>query len=182
MLVYLKLRHFGRLYLFWEITCPALCVQVAGRLHIELMRVSGAVPERLSGGDDSSENSSESSCFEVMDTNGEIVHMSKRLTCRVKESLDPNKDGCLGIFWELLSTTAQQLLVSLLQVRIREATGLPLNLSNFVFCQYTFWEHGEPTVAPPMVSPDSPSPRSPDAQFTVQFDQCKVNKKERLIR
>ncbi|XP_071325438.1 kinesin-like protein KIF13A isoform X3 [Trachinotus anak] len=114
--------------------------EVAGRLHIELMRVSGAVPERLCGGDDSSENSSESSCYEVMDTNGEIVHMSKRLTCRV---------------------------------RIREATGLPLNLSNFVFCQYTFWEHGEPTVAPPMVSPDRPSPRSPDAQFTVQFDHCK---------
>ncbi|XP_068426812.1 kinesin-like protein KIF13A isoform X7 [Clinocottus analis] len=114
--------------------------EVAGRLHIELMRVSGVVPERLSGGDDSSENSSESSCFEVMDTNGEIVHIAKRLTCRV---------------------------------RIREATGLPLNLSNFVFCQYTFWEHGEPTVAPPMVSPDIPSPRSPDAQFTVQFDHCK---------
>nr|XP_043889683.1 kinesin-like protein KIF13A isoform X2 [Solea senegalensis] len=114
--------------------------EVAGRLHIELMRVSGAVPERQSGGDDSSENSSESSCYEVMDTNGEIVHMAKRLTCRVQ---------------------------------IREATGLPLNLSNFVFCQYTFWEHGEPTVAPPMVSPDRPSPRSPDAQFTVQFDHCK---------
>ncbi|XP_068178876.1 kinesin-like protein KIF13A isoform X2 [Antennarius striatus] len=114
--------------------------EVAGRLHIELMRVSGAVPERLSGGDDSSENSSESSCYEVMDTNGEIVYMAKRLTCRV---------------------------------RIREATGLPLNLSNFVFCQYTFWEHGEPTVAPPMVSPDRPSPRNPDAQFTVQFDHCK---------
>uniref|UniRef100_A0A665VJE3 Kinesin family member 13A n=1 Tax=Echeneis naucrates TaxID=173247 RepID=A0A665VJE3_ECHNA len=96
--------------------------EVAGRLHIELMRISGAVPERLSGGDDSSENSSESSCYEV---------------------------------------------------RIREATGLPLNLSNFVFCQYTFWEHGEPTVAPPMVSPDRPSPRSPDSQFTVQFDHCK---------
>lgn len=47
------------------------------------MRVSGVVPERLSGGDDSSENSSESSCYEVMDTNGEIVHMAKRLTCRV---------------------------------------------------------------------------------------------------
>ncbi|XP_047454609.1 kinesin-like protein KIF13A isoform X7 [Mugil cephalus] len=114
--------------------------EVAGRLHVELMRVSGPVPERLSGGDDSSENSSESSFYEVMDTNGEIVHMAKRLTCRV---------------------------------RIREATGLPLNLSNFVFCQYTFWEHGEPAVAPPMVSPDRPSPRSPDAQFTVQFDHCK---------
>ncbi|XP_062421319.1 kinesin-like protein KIF13A isoform X4 [Pungitius pungitius] len=114
--------------------------EVAGRLHIELMRVSGVVPERLSGGDDSSENSSESSCYEVMDTNGDIVHIAKRLTCRV---------------------------------RIREATGLPFNLSNFVFCQYTFWEHGDPTVAPPMVSPDVPSPRSPDAQFTVQFDHCK---------
>uniref|UniRef100_A0A3P9MUI4 Kinesin family member 13A n=1 Tax=Poecilia reticulata TaxID=8081 RepID=A0A3P9MUI4_POERE len=114
--------------------------EVAGRLHVELMRVSGSVPERLSGGDDSSENSSESSCYEVMDTNGEIVHMARRLTCRV---------------------------------RIKEATGLPLNLSNFVFCQYTFWEHSEPTVAPPMVSPDAPSPRSPDSQFTVQFDHCK---------
>uniref|UniRef100_A0A3P9CAJ3 Kinesin family member 13A n=1 Tax=Maylandia zebra TaxID=106582 RepID=A0A3P9CAJ3_9CICH len=114
--------------------------EVAGRLHVELMRVSGAVPERLCSGDDSSENSSENSCYEVMDTNGEIVHMAKRLTCRV---------------------------------RIKDATGLPLNLSNFVFCQYMFWEHGEPTVAPPMVSPDRPSPRSPDAQFTVQFDHCK---------
>lgn len=64
-----------------------LSMQVAGRLHIELMRVSGVVPERLSGGDDSSENSSESSCYEVMDTNGEIVHMAKRLTCRVKSTL-----------------------------------------------------------------------------------------------
>ncbi|XP_061676647.1 kinesin-like protein KIF13A isoform X3 [Syngnathoides biaculeatus] len=114
--------------------------ELAGRLHVELTRVSGAVPERLCGGDDSSENSSESSCFEVMDTNGEIVHMAKRLVIRV---------------------------------RIREATGLPLNLSNFVFCQYNFWEHGEPTVAPPMVSPERPTPRSPDAQFTVQFDHCK---------
>lgn len=61
------------------------------------------------------------------------------------------------------------------QVRIREATGLPLNLSNFVFCQYTFWEQAEPAVAPPMVSPDRPSPRSPDAYFTVQFDHCKVS-------
>lgn len=52
-------------------------------MHVELMRVSGAAPERLCGGDDSSENSSESSCYEVMDTNGEIVHMAKRLTCRV---------------------------------------------------------------------------------------------------
>ncbi|CAB1333875.1 unnamed protein product, partial [Coregonus sp. 'balchen'] len=55
---------------------------VAGRLHVELMRVSGAVPERLAGGDDSSENSSESSFYDVMDTQGEIVHMARKLTCR----------------------------------------------------------------------------------------------------
>ncbi|KAJ8415837.1 hypothetical protein AAFF_G00403940 [Aldrovandia affinis] len=114
--------------------------EVAGRLHVELMRVSGAVPERLVGEDDSSENSSESSSYEVMDTNGEIVHIAKKLTCRV---------------------------------RIKEATGLPLNLSNFVFSQYTFWEQAEPTVAPPMVSPDAPSPHTPDSQFTVRFDHCK---------
>uniref|UniRef100_A0A8C7IZX0 Kinesin family member 13A n=1 Tax=Oncorhynchus kisutch TaxID=8019 RepID=A0A8C7IZX0_ONCKI len=115
--------------------------EVAGRLHVELMRVSGAVPDRLEGGDDSSENSSESSIYDVMDTQGEMVHMARKLTCRV---------------------------------RIREATGLPLNLSNFVFCQYTFWEGAEPTVAPPMVSPDTPTtPRTPDAQFTVRFDHCK---------
>uniref|UniRef100_A0A8B9GRR8 Kinesin family member 13A n=1 Tax=Astyanax mexicanus TaxID=7994 RepID=A0A8B9GRR8_ASTMX len=114
--------------------------EVAGRLHVELMRISGPVPERLVGGDDSSENSSESGSYEVMDTNGEIVHMAKKLTCRV---------------------------------RIREATGLPLNLSNFVFCQYTFWEQAEPAVAPPMVSPDKPSNRSTDTQFTVRFDHCK---------
>uniref|UniRef100_A0AAZ3R4Q8 Kinesin family member 13A n=1 Tax=Oncorhynchus tshawytscha TaxID=74940 RepID=A0AAZ3R4Q8_ONCTS len=107
-----------------------------GWLHVELMRVSGAVPERLEGGDDSSENSSESSIYDVMDTQGEMVHMARKLTCR--------------------------------------ATGLPLNLSNFVFCQYTFWEGAEPTVAPPMVSPDTPTtPRTPDAQFTVRFDHCK---------
>ncbi|XP_066572114.1 kinesin-like protein KIF13A isoform X2 [Amia ocellicauda] len=114
--------------------------EVAGRLHVELMRVSGAVPERLAGGDDSSENSSESCNYEVMDNNGEIIHMAKKLTCRVK---------------------------------IKKATGLPLNLSNFVFSQYTFWDQCEPTVAPPVVIPDMPSQRNKEVQFTVSFDHCK---------
>ncbi|XP_041104451.1 kinesin-like protein KIF13A isoform X7 [Polyodon spathula] len=114
--------------------------EVAGRLHVELMRVSGAVPERLAGGDDSSENSSESGSYEVMDNNGEIVHIAKKLSCRVK---------------------------------IKEATGLPLNLSNFVFSQYTFWDQSEATVAPPMVNPDMPSVKNKDARFTVKFEHCK---------
>uniref|UniRef100_A0A452QKJ0 Kinesin family member 13A n=1 Tax=Ursus americanus TaxID=9643 RepID=A0A452QKJ0_URSAM len=39
-------------------------------------------------------------------------------------------------------------------VKIKEATGLPLNLSNFVFCQYTFWDQCESTVAAPVVDPE----------------------------
>ncbi|XP_075682710.1 kinesin-like protein KIF13A isoform X1 [Rhinoderma darwinii] len=113
--------------------------EVAGRLHIEVMRVTGVVPECLVG-DDSSENSSESGSFEIIDNSGEIIYRPKKLTCRVK---------------------------------IKEATGLPLNLSNFVFCQYTFWDQPEPTVAPPMVNPDMPSPRSKEAQFTVRFAHSK---------
>lgn len=69
---------------------------------MELVRVSGAAPERLCGGDDSSENSSESSCYEVMDTNGEIVHMAKRLTCRVGALVCslPGLSGAISSFLE----------------------------------------------------------------------------------
>ncbi|XP_040823645.1 kinesin-like protein KIF13A isoform X3 [Ochotona curzoniae] len=113
--------------------------EVAGRLHVEVMRVTGAVPERVAE-DDSSENSSESGSLEVVDSSGEITHRVKKLTCRVK---------------------------------IKEATGLPLSLSNFVFCQYTFWDQCESTVAAPVVDPDVPSPQSKDAQYTVTFSHCK---------
>uniref|UniRef100_A0A8C0CX06 Kinesin family member 13A n=1 Tax=Balaenoptera musculus TaxID=9771 RepID=A0A8C0CX06_BALMU len=113
--------------------------EVAGRLHVEVMRVTGAVPERVAE-DDSSENSSESGSLEVVDSSGEIIHRVKKLTCRVK---------------------------------IKEATGLPLNLSNFVFCQYTFWDQCESTVAAPVVDPEVPSPQSKDAQYTVTFSHCK---------
>ncbi|XP_051467836.1 kinesin-like protein KIF13A isoform X2 [Apus apus] len=114
--------------------------EVAGRLHVEVMRVTGSVPERVVEGDDSSENSSESGSLEVVDNNGEIIHRAKKLSCRVK---------------------------------IKEATGLPPNLSNFVFCQYTFWDQCESTVAAPVVDPDVPSPQSKDAHFTVTFSHCK---------
>lgn len=32
------------------------------------------------------------------------------------------------------------------RISIKQATGLPLSLSNFVFCQYTFWGHQEAVV------------------------------------
>ncbi|XP_029798990.1 kinesin-like protein KIF13A [Suricata suricatta] len=113
--------------------------EVAGRLHVEVMRITGAVPERVVE-DDSSENSSEGGSLEVTDIGGETVHRVKKLTCRVK---------------------------------IKEATGLPLSLSNFVFCQYTFWDQCESTVAAPVVDPEVPSPQSRDAQYTVTFSHCK---------
>ncbi|XP_060045303.1 kinesin-like protein KIF13A isoform X7 [Erinaceus europaeus] len=113
--------------------------EVAGRLHVEVMRVTGTVPERVVE-DDSSENSSESGSLEVVDSSGEVIHRVKKLTCRVK---------------------------------IKEATGLPLSLSNFVFCQYTFWDQCESTVAAPVVDPEVPSPQSKDAQYTVTFSHCK---------
>ncbi|KAI6075238.1 Kinesin-like protein KIF13A isoform X4 [Aix galericulata] len=113
--------------------------EVAGRLHVEVMRVTGSVPERVVEGDDSSENSSESGSLEVMDNNGEIIHRAKKLSCRVK---------------------------------IKEATGLPPNLSNFVFCQYTFWDQCVSTVAAPVVDPDVPSPQSKDPHYTVTFSHC----------
>ncbi|XP_037698416.1 kinesin-like protein KIF13A isoform X6 [Choloepus didactylus] len=112
--------------------------EVAGRLHVEVMRVTGAVPEHVVE-DDSSENSSESGSLEVVDSSGEIIHRVKKLTCRVK---------------------------------IKEATGLPLNLSNFVFCQYTFWDQCKSMVAAPVVDPEVPSPQSKDAQYMVTFSHC----------
>ncbi|XP_064363054.1 kinesin-like protein KIF13A isoform X3 [Dromaius novaehollandiae] len=114
--------------------------EVAGRLHVEVMRITGSVPERAVEGDDSSENSSESGSLEVMDSNGEIIQRAKKLSCRVK---------------------------------IKEATGLPPNLSNFVFCQYTFWDQCVSTVVAPVVGPDVPSPQSKEAHFTVTFSHCK---------
>uniref|UniRef100_A0A8B9U5Q9 Kinesin family member 13A n=1 Tax=Anas zonorhyncha TaxID=75864 RepID=A0A8B9U5Q9_9AVES len=104
--------------------------EVAGRLHVEVMRVTGSVPERVVEGDDSSENSSE------------IEEITMRTSV-----LSP-------------------------QVKIKEATGLPPNLSNFVFCQYTFWDQCVSTVAAPVVDPDVPSPQSKDAHYTVTFSHC----------
>jgi kinesin family member 13 len=43
-----------------------------------------------------------------------------------------------------------------IRVSIKQASGLPLSLSNFVFCQYTFWGHQEAVV--PVVNTDCHSP------------------------
>lgn len=58
---------------------------------MEVMRVTGAVPERVAE-DDSSENSSESGSLEVVDSSGEITHRVKKLTCRVSGPSPPGTD------------------------------------------------------------------------------------------
>ncbi|XP_060606101.1 kinesin-like protein KIF13A, partial [Ruditapes philippinarum] len=43
----------------------------------------------------------------------------------------------------------------IIRVKICEAKGLPKDLSNFVFCQYSFWGHDEPISVPPEINPDT---------------------------
>lgn len=59
-----------------------------------------------------------------------------------------------------------------MQVRIKQASGLPLSLSHFVFCQYTFWSHGDTIVVPPVVNPETELARHLDS-ITFQFDHTK---------
>ncbi|XP_046672118.1 kinesin-like protein KIF13A isoform X2 [Homalodisca vitripennis] len=56
------------------------------------------------------------------------------------------------------------------RVRIKQATGLPISLSHFVFCQYTFWNHGDPIVVPPVVNPDQGDPARNTQSLSFQFD------------
>ncbi|XP_055840153.1 kinesin-like protein KIF13B isoform X4 [Episyrphus balteatus] len=57
------------------------------------------------------------------------------------------------------------------RVTIKQASGLPLSLSNFVFCQYTFWGHQE-TVVPVIndeVLPTSDQNKSFNFEHTKDF-------------
>uniref|UniRef100_A0A8C1J1P5 Kinesin family member 13Bb n=1 Tax=Cyprinus carpio TaxID=7962 RepID=A0A8C1J1P5_CYPCA len=98
--------------------------EVAGRLHVEVERVSGELEERETGGSESSPD-------------GET--QERKLTCMIK---------------------------------VLKATGLPQHLSNFVFCQYHFWEQQEPVFIAPEVGLSAPSSREP--QSLVVFDKCKT--------
>lgn len=66
------------------------------------------------------------------------------------------------------STFLKKLVFFVLQVKIREAKGLPKNLSNFVFCQYQFWGHDEPISVPPDINPEVPNGESKTTK-TVKF-------------
>ncbi|MFT7812984.1 kinesin-like protein KIF13B isoform X2 [Arapaima gigas] len=102
--------------------------EVAGRLHVEVMRVSGGFEEGAAGADDCCGESPE----------GEM--QERKLVCMIK---------------------------------ILQATGLPRHLSNFVFCQYSFWDQAEPIVVGPEVDPASSSPSAKEPHCMVVFDSCK---------
>uniref|UniRef100_A0A8C2H163 Kinesin family member 13Bb n=1 Tax=Cyprinus carpio TaxID=7962 RepID=A0A8C2H163_CYPCA len=98
--------------------------EVAGRLHVEVERLSGELEERETGGSEISPD-------------GEM--QERKLTCMIK---------------------------------VLQATGLPQHLSNFVFCQYHFWEQQEPVFIAPEVGLTAPSSREP--QSLVMFDNLAV--------
>ncbi|XP_052009567.1 kinesin-like protein KIF13B isoform X2 [Xyrauchen texanus] len=101
--------------------------EVAGRLHVEVMRVGGGFDDSIVGGDDS-DGSPE----------GEV--QERKLVCNIK---------------------------------ILQATGLPQYLSNFVFCQYSFWDQPEPIIVAPEVDPSASFSSSKDPNCMVVFDSCK---------
>ncbi|XP_043074792.1 kinesin-like protein KIF13B isoform X2 [Puntigrus tetrazona] len=98
--------------------------EVAGRLHVEVERLSGELEERETGGSE-------------INPDGET--QERKLACMIK---------------------------------VLQATGLPQHLSNFVFCQYHFWEQQEPVFIAPEVGLTAPSSREP--QSLVVFDKSKT--------
>ena len=68
-----------------------VCVQVAGRLHIELCRVAGTLPERIPddlSSESSGDNSRPNSFIEMDDETG--VAIGSTIVCRVSNS-SPNR-------------------------------------------------------------------------------------------
>uniref|UniRef100_A0A673MX86 Kinesin-like protein KIF13B n=1 Tax=Sinocyclocheilus rhinocerous TaxID=307959 RepID=A0A673MX86_9TELE len=101
--------------------------EVAGRLHVEVMRMGGGFDDSVAGGDDS----------------------------------DGSPDG----------DVQERKLVYM--IKILQANGLPQYLSNFVFCQYSFWDQVEPIIVAPEVDPSASFSSSKDPHCMVVFDSCK---------
>lgn len=105
--------------------------EVAGRLQVEIQRISGQFPQ-----DRMCESASESSrgSHDEYDDDKDIEN-NNQVTCKIT---------------------------------IKQASGLPLSLSNFVFCQYTFWGHQEAVV--PVSNSDVPAVNQ---NMTFNFEHSK---------
>jgi len=64
----------------------------------------------------------------------------------------------------------------IVQVRIKEARGLPPTLANFVVCQYIMWGYPEPIGVPPVVHSENQKQKKID-DISIKFDHCKVSNK-----
>ncbi|RUS88910.1 hypothetical protein EGW08_003349, partial [Elysia chlorotica] len=94
--------------------------EVAGKLHIEISKLGGAILDRY-----------------------------------IDMASDSDDDSPVPMGAPLL-----------VRVCIKEARGLPLALSNFVFCQYSFWSEAEACVVPPEINPDTSQQRD---EHTANF-------------
>ncbi|KAL1429824.1 hypothetical protein MTO96_015687 [Rhipicephalus appendiculatus] len=92
--------------------------EISGRLHVEISKTDGVLPDRSGDLD----GSFRGSLLDISDDSS-----GRQVTVRVA---------------------------------IKSAVGLPPSLSNFVFCQYTFWGHTEAVVVAPVVDTDA-KPGSP---------------------
>ncbi|XP_052763190.1 kinesin-like protein KIF13B [Mya arenaria] len=78
---------------------------------------------------------------EISKLGGEIMDRFADINC---EDSDEEEEGSSPLGTPLI-----------IRVKIKEAKGLPKDLSNFVFCQYTFWDHDEMVSVPPDINPDT---------------------------
>ncbi|RWS12238.1 kinesin-like protein KIF13A, partial [Dinothrombium tinctorium] len=115
--------------------------EVAGRLHVEIARISGFIGERMGDAADNCATDSES-------------------------------DSC----------ARNQIVV---RISIKAARGLPVSLSNYVFCQYSFWGCSDAVVVPPVMNAEHSSPISGGKETThLKFDHTKefsVNVSEEFL-
>jgi len=96
--------------------------EVAGRLHIEFSRVAGKLPDRSA----------------VYESTGETGSDVVELTRQNGQGHGSDEEYSVSVGSNIIC-----------QVVIKDARGLPPALSNFVFCQYTFWGHPDLIVVPP---------------------------------
>ena len=59
------------------------------------------------------------------------------------------------------------------RVRVKTVRGLPVSLSNYVFCQYTFWGCTDAVVAPAKSNHERTFPEEENGVSILNFDHCK---------
>lgn len=116
--------------------------EIAGKLHVEISKLCGTLWDKYS------DVSSEGSDYE-----------SKRSSSALDSFDDEGSNLAVGV-------------PLYIRISIREARGLPAALSNFVFCQYSFWGQPEPIVVAPVVNPEF-CVRDREDGATVQFGHSK---------